>query len=122
MLGRQNAGIISADVALVDGNGDQLTGFDSSRPATAVLTAVPFSVTSQVLLASNPARRQFKVYNATNKPVNLAYAATASAAAFTEIVPNGASFESVLDSYTGVISAFWAVTATGSLHVTEITT
>ncbi len=119
---RELADATAADVSLVDGNGDQLTGFDSSRPATATLSALPFSATSQVLLVSNPARREFLVYNATNKPVNIAYAATSSATAFSFILAAGASFESVLNSYTGVISAFWPAAATGSLHTTEITT
>jgi hypothetical protein len=112
------------DVAVVDVNGDQLAGFDGSRPANATLSQVTYAAGSQVLLPANPARRQFKVVNTSGKPVNLAYGATASLTAFTDTIPNGSSFSSELNGYTGVVSVIWqaAPPAGAKLQVTEITT
>ena len=117
-------------IAIVDTNGDQLPGvggipvtFVSNAPATAALTSVASSVVSVVALAANANRKQYFMYNATNKPVNLAYAATASATSFTIIIPAGGNYQSDLDGYTGEISAIWpsAPSAGPSLHVTEVT-
>lgn len=110
-----------AAVAMVDGNGDQLTGFDSSRPATATLASVPSSAVSVVILVANAARRQYVVHNQSTKILYLAYAATATAAAFTVLVPANSEYESVLNSYTGVISGIWSA-VNGNARVTEITT
>ena len=108
------------DVAMVDANGDQLTGFNPSRPATATLTTVAASAVSVSLVASNAARRQVVIVNDGNKSLYVAFAATASTTAFTVRLGGGNEFVSELDSYTGVISGIWDVAA-GSARITEIT-
>jgi len=114
---------VPLDVSLVDGAGNQLVGFDASRPASSALTAVPVSVTSVVLLAANAARRQFTIFNSSSKLLSIAFAATASATAFTTQLPSGGLYESPADGYTGVVSGIWAgADATKSAHITEITT
>ena len=108
-------------VAMVDGNGDQITGFDSSRPATSVLTQVAQSATSVVLKASNAARRQLFIYNDTNKELFIAFAATASLAAFTMMIPGKGSWELPLNGYTGIVSGIWSSAGAGNAMVTEVT-
>jgi len=107
------------DVAMVDATGDQLTGFDSSRPASAVLTSVAGSAVSVVLLAANAARRQWMIVNDSTKTLKVAFAATASATAFSILLGAGAAYESSRDSYTGVIAGIWA-SANGNARMTEI--
>ena len=109
------------DVAVVDANGDHLTGFDSSRPATSTLTSVAASVVTVSLLASNAARRQVIIVNDGNKSLYVAFAATASTTAFTVRLGGGNEFVSKMNSYTGAISGIWD-TAAGSARITEITT
>ena len=109
------------DVAVVDGNGDHVTGFDSSRPANATLTSVAASVTSVSLLASNAARRQAIIVNDGNKTLYIAFAATATTTAFTVRLGGGNEFVSEMNGYTGAISGIWD-SAAGSARITEITT
>ena len=114
-------GARALDVAVVDGAGAQLTGFDSSRPANAALTTVAASATSVSLLASNTARRQVLIVNDGNADLYIAFAATASVTAFSVLLPKNGEWASVLNSYTGAISGIWS-SATGSARITEITT
>ena len=109
------------DVAVVNGTGDQLTGFDSSRPSTAALTTVAASATSVSLLAANANRRQFFIVNNGSKTLYVAFAATATTGAFTFIISSNGTYISPVDGYTGVISGIWN-TANGNAQVTEITT
>ena len=111
---------IPFDVAVIDGNGDQLIGFDPSRPATATLTSVASSVVSVVLLASNPARRKFIIYNDSTKKLFIAFAATASASAYTIQLPLNGAFEAQMNDYTGVVSGIWSA-ANDNARITEIT-
>jgi hypothetical protein len=110
-----------ADVAVVDGNGDQLTGFDSSRPANATITSVPSSITSVVLLPANPARRYFFIHNAGSKILHVAFAATATAALFTVVIAANTDYEAPVNGYTGVVSGIWNAVS-GNAIVTEVTT
>lgn len=108
------------DVAINDLNGDQLGGFDKSRPASAVLTSVPSSITSVVLLAANAARRGGVIYNDSTKELKIAFAATASASAFTIKLPPAGTYELQEDGYTGVISGIWQA-VNGNARITEVT-
>ena len=111
----------AAAVAMVDGNGDQITGFDSSRPANSALTSVSASITSVTILAANAARRQALIRNHGTKKLYIAFGATASLASFTKEIPANSDYELPLNGYTGVISGIWNV-ANGSALVTEVTT
>ncbi len=108
------------DVAIVNAAGDQLVGFDQSRPGTGTLTQVPGSVTSVTIVAANAARRQVLVVNDGNAELFLAFGATATTSAYSVLVPRNSQWSSVLDSYTGEISGIWPV-AVGNAIVTEIT-
>lgn len=94
---------------------------DPSRPANAALTSVAASASSVSLLASNAARRQVIIVNDGNKTLYIAFAATASATAFTVRLGGGQEFVSEMNSYTGAISGIWD-SANGSARITEITT
>ena len=108
-------------VAVVNTNGDQLNGFDQSRPANATLTSVASSVTSVTLAAANAARRGLVVVNDSNKVLRIAFAAAATATDFTYKVGGGATVELPLNGYTGDVSGIWE-SANGNARVTEITT
>lgn len=124
-------------IAVVDTNGDQLPGTGSLPvtvantplpvtltqvdPANATITSVASTVSSTTILAANAARHQFIIYNQSTKILTIAYAATASANAFTLQIPANGSYESSLNGYTGVISGFWSA-VNGNARVTEITT
>lgn len=107
-------------VAVVDGSGDQLTGFDGSRPTTATLTSVALSTTSAALLAANTARRGFYIHNDSGQLLYVAFAATATISAFTLRLPANGAYESPLNGYTGVISGIKA-TGAGNARITELT-
>ena len=109
------------DVAINDATGNQLSGFDSTRPATATLTNVVTSVTSAVLLAANVARRQVFVYNDSNSTLYVKFGTTASATSFTVLIPRNGAWESLLNGYTGAIDGVLTAGA-GTARVTEITT
>ena len=110
------------DVAIVDGNGDQITSFtltSEAPPSNATLTQPTINASTSVLLASNANRRRWTLQNDTGKVVFVAYAATASTTAFTIKIANGVFYESPLNDYTGVISAV-TQSGSGTARVTEI--
>lgn len=109
------------DVAINDGAGNQLTGFDSSRPATSTITTVAASATSVTLLAANPARRRLVINNHSGSAVFVAFAATATATAYTYKIPANSNVDGVLNDYTGIVTGIWN-TATGNAIITEIST
>lgn len=109
------------DVSVVDGAGNQQTGFDPSRPATATLASVPISTTSATLFTSNAARRQIFIFNDSNSDLFVAFAGTAAATSYTVLLPRNTQWESVLNGYTGTISGILAV-GTGNARTTEIAT
>ena len=111
----------AAAVAVVGTDGVQLPGFDPSRPASSTLTSVTASVTSVTLLASNAARRRVIVFNDGAKTLFVAFAATASATAFTVAIAGQSTYQGVLDDYTGIITGIWTAVS-GSARITEITT
>lgn len=124
LLGASLRSLLNAramDVSVVDTNGDQLAGFDASRPASATLTNVAISTTTAVLLPANAARRKFHIHNAASKDLYVAFDATATTSAFTFVVPSNSHYESDINDYTGVISGI-LIAGSGSARITEITT
>ncbi len=113
---------IRADaVAIFDTAGNQLSGFDSSRPATAVITTLPATNASQTLLAANAARRQVFITNEASKTAFIAFAGVASATSYTIALAGGQSVALPLNGYTGIITAILSA-GTGNIRVTEVTT
>lgn len=113
-------GVRALGVAVLDADGNQLSGFDSSRPANATLTQPTVTNTSSVILASNVARRQAIIVNDAGSKIFVAFAATASSTAFTVELPNNQVFSTPLNGYTGAISAI-KPSGSGTVRVTEVT-
>lgn len=111
----------AAAVAVVDAAGVQIGGFDASRPANAALTTVPASAVSVIILPANAARRRFIVHNSSSKTLFLAFAATATTAAYTVAIAGQGTYQGVLNDYTGDVSGVWQA-VNGNAFVTEITT
>lgn len=113
--------VIAVDVAVVDAAGNHVTGFDQSRPANAVLSTVNVTTTSGVMLAANPARREVYIEHEGSGTVFLAFAATATTAAYTLRIQGNSAHKLTLNGYTGVISVIRNA-GTSTLRVTEVTT
>lgn len=115
---------VALDVAVVDPAGNQLSGFDPSRPAGSTVTQVPVSATSVTLLAANAARKQYKIFN-TSGNRDLYYIEGAGPPTvgnlFTGRIPPGTGIASAIDSYTGVITGIWSGAGSGNANVTETT-
>ena len=112
---------VPLDVAVLDAAGNQLAGFDASRPSAAALTSVTVAAVSILLAAANAARRQLVVFNDGGNIVYVAFGVTATTTAFTVRIPVNGSYETVRDGYTGDVSAIRA-SGSGAVRVTEITT
>lgn len=86
--------------------------------SSATITAVASSATSVELLAANASRKGFKLFNDSNKDAYVAFAATASTAAYTLKMAPQSFYESDTVQYTGVISAIWSA-VNGNMLVTS---
>lgn len=111
------------DIVLLGADGLPVYGFNQSRPANSQLTTLTFLAVTQVIAAANPARRRLIVYNATNKTLFLAFAATATLTAYTVPVAVNASYELDGSEYAGVVSGILAGAPSGvnKVNVTEVT-
>lgn len=93
--------------------------FVTDAPSTSsVLTSVASAIVTTPLLASNPNRRGFTIYNESTQILYLALFATASLTAYTLQMVPGSYFE-VPFRYTGAVSGIWPV-ANGFARITEI--
>lgn len=87
---------------------------------TGTLSSVTASITSVTVLASNASRKGALIFNDSTALLYLAFAATASATAFTVKLTGGSFYEIPAPMYTGIITGIW-VSATGAARVTELT-
>jgi hypothetical protein len=109
----------ATDPALVVSVSPNSTVKTAQQNATAALTSVAASVASVTVLALNANRKGAMITNDSTSVVYIAFAATATATAFTAKLNAGDYYE-VPFGYTGIITGIW-VTAAGSARVTEIT-
>lgn len=110
----------SNQLLVLDGNAGSILAL--MKPATATLTQVTLSTSSQSVLASNANRKGMMMYNQSNKIIYIAFGATATAVAFTvAIQPNGYAEWCDDRVYTGALSVIGAAGVSGSLAVTELT-
>lgn len=93
----------------------------SERPATAVHSAVPASLTSVTILASNTNRRQAVIHNNSNRFMYVLFGSPASSAAFTTKIGPQGELEMPYPVYTGIITAAWSAGSGGDAQLTEIT-
>lgn len=92
---------------------------DPVRPGTASLTTVPLTTASALVLAANASRLGFAAKNTGGQRAYLAFAATASTAAFTADLDPGATYVDET-GYTGPVSGVTSASTT-ILCVTELT-
>ena len=111
----------AADMAIVDGAGNQITSFGSpAKPTVGTQTIVAASATSVTVLASNANRLGASITNDSTAILYLLVGAgTASTTVYTVKLSAGAYYE-VPFSYTGIIVGIWS-SATGSARVMEWT-
>lgn len=112
----------ASTAALQTTGNTSLASLDSKiSPTTATLTTKARSVTTAVALASNSNRKGFIFHNDTAAICYIAYAATASTAAFSYRIAANAVYEATLPCYTGVISVVWGSGGASNLMITELT-
>lgn len=83
-------------------------------------SSVAGSATSVSLLAANDNRVGIMFYNDSTQTLYIAFAATASATAFTKVLATNTSWEYLPDTpYVGAVSGIWA-SANGNARIAEI--
>ena len=88
--------------------------------SAASITSVSDTATSTTVLASNPDRKGFSIYNDSTAIMYVKMGATASSSDYSfQIKPQG--FYETWGGYTGVIDAIWASDASGAAKVSEYT-
>lgn len=89
--------------------------------ARATVTSLASSATSQVALATNPARTGITAVNTDTNTCYLKCGETASETSFTAEIPSGAMWEMPWRLYTGRVDAIWTANGDGFLVITEFT-
>jgi hypothetical protein len=106
-------------VLLFDAAGNPVTSLAGTPPASAVLSSPAGLAVSAVILPLNLNRRGVVIYNDSGKNLRVAFAPTASATAFTYLIPSKQTLELQLGGYTGDIAGIWEG-AGGFARITEI--
>lgn len=89
---------------------------------TSALTNVTQSPTSVTLLPANANRKGFLLYNDSSVKCMVSFGTTASATAFTVLLPANSGYEPLLTTiYKGAITAIWSSGTAGAMRVTELT-
>ena len=116
---REVGAATAADVVILDALGNPVFGFNPSKPDTATLTQPTVNNVSSLIAADNPARRGLIIVNTSGAKIFIAFAPTATTAAYTIDMANGSVWELPKDGYTGDVSAIRA-SGSGTIRVTEI--
>lgn len=89
--------------------------------SSATLSSVNDSASSQTLLAANSDRKGFVIVNDSSAILYVAFAATASATAYTHKITPQSTLECFgHKNYTGVVSGIWASDQSGAAYITEL--
>jgi hypothetical protein len=90
--------------------------------ANAALTQVDSSATTGVLLAAKPhgSRNGVIIRNSDANNLYIAYAATATTSAYTDVIEPGVTWEMPEPIYDGIISGIWAADGSGAAVITEL--
>lgn len=118
VAGKDGSG--NVQTLLTDTAGKLQVATAPTTSSTATLTQVAQNAASTTILAANANRLGAMIQNRTTTRLFLAFAATASATAYTTRVPAGGYYE-VPFSYTGIITGIWAAAGAGDAQVTELT-
>ena len=90
------------------------------KSSTGTITSVAGNTSSVTLLAANTNRISASIYNATNKVLYVAMAATATTSTYTVQVAQNAYYELTVD-YTGIITGISPNGVNGNVLITEYT-
>jgi hypothetical protein len=88
-------------------------------PSKATVSRVASSIASVLLLAANPDRKGFKIFNDSTAILYFKYGEDAASNDFTVKLTAGSYFENALPVYTGAIEGVWAA-ENGAAQVTEL--
>lgn len=89
---------------------------------TGTNTSVAQNPAQVTLLAANPNRKGFTLYNDASAKVFVSFSATASTTSYSTHISANAAYEPVQAvPYTGVITAIWNSGTTGFMRITEFT-
>ncbi|PSB16055.1 hypothetical protein C7B65_22790 [Phormidesmis priestleyi ULC007] len=91
----------------------------SSSAAIGTPTTVASAITSNILLATNAARKGSTIYNSSTSRLYIALGAVATTSAFTVFLEPGGYYETPF-WFTGTIHGIWTA-ANGNALVTELT-
>lgn len=91
----------------------------SLGPQTAALASVNASATTVVLFAATANARGRVIQNDGSTPLFVAFAATATATAYTVQIAAGASYTFADSCYSGVVSGIWSGSPTGAARLTS---
>lgn len=94
---------------------------EPGRCATATLSSVNDSASSQSLLASNTARKGAIFFNDSPSYLYLKFGATASTTSFSYKIDPYGTLELPSPIYTGAIDGIWSADASGACRITELT-
>lgn len=62
------------------------------------------------------------IHNEAGQPLKIAFAATATATAYTILLAQNVEYQGPLNDYTGAVSGIWQNAGSGNARITEITT
>jgi len=110
----------NASLASIDTKLTAPLSVNQATSSTAALTSVLNAVASFAILGVNASRKGLFLYNDSTTTTNVAFAATASATAFTLVLTAKSSYIMDAPIYLGAISGIAAV-ANGSIRITELT-
>lgn len=109
------------DTASINPDGSiNVANVTSVVSSTATLSNLTASTSSQMVLAANPLRKGFILFNDSTSNCFIAFAATTTTSAFSIFLNSNMTYQNEAIIYTGNISALWT-TATGFLRITELT-
>lgn len=86
---------------------------------TANLTNITSTISSQLILNSNPNRKGFIMFNDSNETCFISFASSSSTTLFTIFLSTKMTYQNEAIIYTGPISVIWTI-ADGTLRVTEL--
>ncbi len=92
---------------------------DTSPSTSATITVLTSSLTSQLLLAANPARNELLITNDSPSGLLIKFGADATSDSYTLQLQAYGLYESI--RYSGRLDVVWIGTATGSVRATELT-
>jgi len=97
-------------------------GIQQVAPAVGTTTSFAFvSASNSTLLAANPNRAGFSIFNDTNANYLIKFGSSISDTSFTFYLPPQSLYDSTLPAYTGQVNGRGWGSGSGTIYVTELT-